>query len=71
MLVVKALQNVPDDLGTVVSQAITQSIELIDEVLCGSDSQHLVTVGSCCHVLPSWWINKTTLVFYLVNGEVR
>ena len=44
MLVVETFQNVPDDLGTVVSQAITQCVELVDEVLCGSDSQHLVNV---------------------------
>ena len=53
MLVVKALQNVPDDLGTVVSQAITQAIKLVHKVLGGSDSEILITVAVCGHLLLS------------------
>ncbi len=70
MLVVEALQSVSNDLGSVVAQAVTQAIELTYKVLCGPDPQNLVTTGSCSHELLSYWINKTTLVYYLVNAGV-
>jgi hypothetical protein len=62
VLVVETLQSVSNDLGTVVAQAITQAIKLVYKVLGGSDSEILISVAVCCHLLLSNWLNKTTLV---------
>jgi len=62
MFVIEALQSVSNDFGTVVAQAITQAIKLVHKVLGGSDSEILISVGVCGHLLLSNWLNKTTLV---------